>query len=43
MMILKKSAVAGTLEKSDVQVEIEPGSNGIEFTLSSKVMDVYGK
>lgn len=42
-MILKKSAIAGTLESSDAQVTIEPGSNGIELTLSSNVMGQYGK
>lgn len=42
-MILKKSAEAGALEKSDVHVTIEPGVKGIELTLSSKVMALYGK
>ncbi|MEN6314886.1 MAG: citrate lyase acyl carrier protein [Veillonellales bacterium] len=42
-MILKKSAIAGTLESSDAQIAIEPGSNGIELTLSSNVMGQYGK
>lgn len=43
MMILNKRAEAGTLEKSDVLVQIEPGTNGIELNLKSKVMSLYGK
>ncbi|MDF2930149.1 MAG: citD [Anaerospora sp.] len=42
-MLLKKSAIAGTLESSDVQIIIEPGHNGIELSLSSSVMNLYGK
>jgi len=42
-MLLKKSAIAGTLESSDVQIMIEPGHNGIELSLSSSVMNLYGK
>jgi citrate lyase acyl carrier protein len=42
-MILKKSAIAGTLESSDAQVAIEPGGNGIELTLTSNVMGQFGK
>jgi citrate lyase gamma subunit len=30
-MLLKKSAMAGTLESSDVQVTISPNKNGIDI------------
>ena len=42
-MILKKSAIAGTLESSDAKVTIEPGGEGIELSLSSNVMGQFGK
>ena len=42
-MLLKKSAIAGTLESSDVQIMIEPSQNGIELFLTSSVMNLYGK
>ncbi len=42
-MQLKKSAIAGTLESSDVQFMIEPSQNGIELFLTSSVMNLYGK
>lgn len=42
-MIIEKSAVAGTLESSDVQVSIEPGSAGIELDISSTVLNQFGR
>ena len=43
-MELKKAAVAGTLESSDIMVTIEPRiSGGIELDLSSSVMQQYGR
>ena len=42
-MILKKGAIAGTLESSDAQVTIEPGGSGIELHLQSSVLGQYGK
>lgn len=42
-MILVKTAIAGTLESSDTQVTIEPGTNGIELALSSSVINSYGR
>lgn len=42
-MQLKKSAIAGTLESSDVQIMIEPSQNGIELFLTSSVMNLYGR
>lgn len=41
-MEIQKSAVAGTLESSDVMVSVEPGK-GIELSLSSSVMNQYGR
>jgi len=42
-MLLKKNAIAGTLESSDVQITIEPSHEGIELFISSSVMNLYGK
>ena len=42
MEIIKKAS-AGTLESSDVYVEIEPGSQGIQLTLDSVVEQQFGQ
>ena len=42
-MVIKKPALAGTLESSDAQVTVLPGENGIELTLESTVMNQYGR
>ena len=42
-MEIKKTAMAGTLESSDAQVTVEPGTDGIQLTLSSSVMNQYGR
>ena len=42
-MIIQKAAMAGTLESSDAQVTVEPGTNGIELVLKSSVMNQYGR
>lgn len=36
-MEIKTTAVAGTLESSDIQIMISKGSNGIEIDLESEV------
>lgn len=41
-MELKKAATAGTLESSDCMVTVEPSLNGIDFSLSSSVINQYG-
>ena len=41
-MEIKKSATAGTLESSDCMVTIEPNDEGVEFSLSSSVINQYG-
>lgn len=38
-----RRACAGTLESSDVYVEIEPGEHGIELELDSVVIDQFGE
>lgn len=38
-----RRACAGTLESSDVYVEIEPGEHGIEIELDSVVIDQFGE
>lgn len=40
-MEIKRSAAAGTMESSDVYVEIEPG-NGIDIQLESVVKEQFG-
>ena len=42
-MEILKPAMAGTLESSDAQVTVEPGNDGIQLTLSSSVMNQYGR
>ena len=42
-MEILKPAVAGTLESSDAQVTVEPGEGGIDLSLSSSVMNQYGR
>lgn len=42
-MEIKKKATAGTLESSDVYVEIEPGNGIVEISLSSVVMGQFGE
>lgn len=42
-MEIQKPATAGTTESSDAQVTVEPGENGIELTLTSSVMNQYGR
>ena len=42
-MQIEKPAMAGTLESSDVQVTVEPGTGEIELHLESSVMNQYGR
>ena len=41
-MEVKGTAMAGTLESSDAQVTVEPGT-GIELSIESSVINQYGK
>ncbi len=41
-MEIKKLATAGTMESSDVYVEIEPGNGEIQVTLESVVAQQFG-
>ena len=43
MAQLVKAAQAGFDEKNDALVTVEPGTNGIEIELTSKVMRQYGE
>lgn len=42
-MEIKKKAVAGTLESSDIYVQVEPNDNGIELELQSVVYNQFGE
>lgn len=42
-MEIKCPAVAGTLESSDAQVMVEPNDSGITLSLTSSVMNQYGR
>ena len=42
-MEVKIPAMAGTLESSDCQVNVEPGTNGIELTIDSSVINQFGR
>lgn len=41
-MELKRGAVAGTLESSDIMVTVLPGTGGIQVYLKSSVENYYG-
>lgn len=41
-MKIVKSASAGTMESSDVYVEIEPGTDGVQLQLESVVAQQFG-
>lgn len=42
-MKIKHSAVAGTLESSDVQVQVFPQDEGLVIEVESSVMNQYGR
>lgn len=42
-MEIKKKATAGTLESSDIFVQVEPNNNGVEIELESIVMNQFGE
>lgn len=42
-MEIRKKAIAGTLESSDVHVTVEPNDNGIELELESIVLNQFGE
>ena len=42
-MIIEKSAVAGTLESSDAQITVEPAQDELKVSVSSTVMNQYGR
>lgn len=43
MATIIQKACAGTLESSDVYVEVEPCVHGIDFTLDSAVIEQFGE
>jgi citrate lyase subunit gamma (acyl carrier protein) len=42
-MHIKTSAVAGTMESSDIMITVEPGNAGIEIDLQSSVEKQFGR
>ena len=42
-MEIRKKAAAGTLESSDIFVQVEPGENGIEIEIQSIVYNQFGE
>ena len=42
-MIIKKNAVAGTLESNDIYVQVEPNENGVNLELESIVYSQFGE
>lgn len=42
-MVITETATAGSPEKGDVQVTIEPGQGGIELKISSSVIHQFGR
>ena len=41
-MDIKREAMAGTLESSDIMVTVQPSSSGIQIDLNSTVEGYYG-
>lgn len=41
-MEIKTTAMAGTLESSDIQITISAGQDGIQIDLDSSVVSLYG-
>ncbi|PWG00836.1 citrate lyase acyl carrier protein [Levilactobacillus bambusae] len=41
-MEIKKTALAGTLESSDIQIMLSKGTNGIQIDLDSEVAKSFG-
>ena len=42
-MEITKCAAAGTMESSDVYVEVEPGTQGLQLSLESVVSQQFGE
>ena len=42
-MQIMKAAIAGTLESSDAMVTVEPCEGAVELSISSSVMNQYGR
>lgn len=42
-MVLKAEAIAGSLESSDILIQITPGDGGIDIDLESTVLVHYGE
>ena len=42
-MEIKKTAIAGTLESSDIQVTVSKGNDGIKIDLTSDVKERFGR
>ncbi len=43
MGVIRKAASAGTMESSDVYVEVEPGFGGLELSVDSVVAQQFGQ
>ena len=41
-MLIQKAAMAGTLESSDAQVTVEPGTGALELSIESNVTHQFG-
>lgn len=41
-MLIQKAAMAGTLESSDAQVTVEPGTGALELSIESNVIHQFG-
>ncbi|WP_429971792.1 citrate lyase acyl carrier protein [Fructilactobacillus sp. Tb1] len=42
-MEIKKTAIAGTLESSDIQITVSKGNDGVKINLTSDVKERFGK
>lgn len=42
-MVLRKAAMAGTLESADALISVEPGEGAVSLSIESSVLNQYGK
>lgn len=42
-MVIENNALAGTLESSDCLIRLEPGTEGIELSIESSVINQFGR
>lgn len=41
-MLIRKTSIAGSMESSDIMIQVSPGEKGIHIDLESTVLQKYG-